>query len=396
MMAQATLNEKLEKSSTSGEDPIQPAAASPAPVDFSAMLATLKRSRKTISGIAGVIFLATTVAAFLMPTEYSSVASFVPPTSSASSAMAALASQVSSAGGAAGMLSGSKGPGDLYAGILRSRSIADKLITRFDLKKVYRVKHDSDAVKRLASNTTITVGPKDTIIALTVQDRSPERARDLANAYLDALRDANGRLALTESSQRRLFFDQQLAQEKNALEDAEVELKKIEEESGLIAPTGQTALQIQTIEKIRAEISARRIELASMRQSSTDQNPAVVRLSSMISELERQLANLQHGSKGGDSGAIPVSKTPELQLMYVRRAREVKYHEALFELIGKQDEMAHMDEARDAPMLQVLDSASYPDVKSWPPRALFMMGGLFVGLLSGCLFVLGREYVQKS
>jgi len=208
---------------------------------------------------------------------------------------------------------------------------------------------------------------------------------------MDALRETNGRLALGQSSQRRLFFEEQLANEKNHLEDAEVDFKKTEEQTGLIAPTGQTEAQIRTIAETQAQIAARQVQLAALRQSATEGNPEVVRLRSEIADLQNQLSNLQRGSGKGSSPNIPTSKVPEIQLQYVRKAREVKYHEALFEILAKQYEAARLDEARDAPVLQILDAASYPDTRSSPKRAVIMLVGALLGLIVGCAWVLFKN-----
>jgi uncharacterized protein involved in exopolysaccharide biosynthesis len=208
---------------------------------------------------------------------------------------------------------------------------------------------------------------------------------------MDALRQTNGRLALTQSSQRRLFFGDQLAKEKDALEDAEVDLKKTEEQSGLIAPAGQTESEIKTIAETQAQMAAREVQLASLRESSTEENPQVIRLRSEIEDLRGQLARLQQGNGRESAASIPTSKVPELQLEYVRKEREVKYHETLFDMLSRQYEAARLDEAHDAPVLQVLDPASYPDAKSSPKRLYIMLGGLAFGLFAGCLWVLARE-----
>jgi capsule polysaccharide export protein KpsE/RkpR len=192
-----------------------------------------------------------------------------------------------------------------------------------------------------------------------------------------------------------LFFGEQLAKEKDALEDAEVELKRTEEQSGLIAPSGQTETEIKTIAETQAQIAAREVALAALRDSATEQNPEVIRLHSEIDDLKGQLARLQRGS-GKEAGlAIPTSKVPELELEYVRKEREVKYHEALFDMLSKQYEAARLDEARDAPVLQVLDPASYPDTKSSPKRSYYMMGGLVLGFLGSSIWVLVRERVDE-
>ncbi len=362
-------------------------------LDLGLLLGTLYRGRRTILVVSSGFFTLVTLAAFLISPRYTSTASFIPPSSSSGSGAAALMGQLSqlSGMGAGSLLGGVKAPGDLYVGILKSRSIEEQIIQRFDLKKVYKVKKESQAEKILAANSTFGVGLKDSIVTLSVTDVDPSRARDLVNAYLDALRETNGRLALSESSQRRLFFGQQLDKEKNALEDAEVDLKKTEEQSGLIAPAGQTASEIQMIAQTRAQIAAREVELSALRQSATAQNPAYIRLQSEIGDLQGQLARLQTGSGRIGDGAIPTSKVPELALDYVRKTREVKYHEELFEMLARQYEAARMDESHDAPLLQVLDPASYPDTKTSPKRMLLMLGGLIFGFLAGSVWVLLRE-----
>jgi capsule polysaccharide export protein KpsE/RkpR len=163
----------------------------------------------------------------------------------------------------------------------------------------------------------------------------------------------------------------------------------------LIAPAGQTEAEIKTIAETQAAIAAREVQLAALRESSTEQNPEVIRVRSEIENLQGQLSRLQRGGGTESTLAIPTSRVPELQLEYVRKEREVKYHESLFEMLSKQYEAARLDEARDAPVVQVLDAASYPDTKSWPKRSYFMLGGLFLGFSAGCLWVFAYDRAQK-
>lgn len=381
-----------------GEEPyakaVPIAEMEPGSIDLTAILQTLRRGRSTIFVVSLGTLAIATVIAFLLPFRYTSTVSFIPPTLNNSSSMAsALAGQLAALGGG-DLLGGTKSPGDLYSGILKSRSIADQLIQQFHLMDIYRVKKESLAEKRLGSDTVVGVDLKSSIVTVEVTAKSPQLAHDLASAYMDALRDTNGRLALSQSSQRRLFFGQQLAKEKDDLEDAEVELKKTEEQSGLIAPSGQTEAEIRTIADTQAQIAVREVELAALRESATEQNPEVVRLRSEIGDLQGQLSQLQRGKSSASIAAIPTSKVPELQLEYVRKEREVKYHEALFDMLSRQYEAARLDEARDAPVLQVLDSASYPDTKSSPKRSYYMAGGLLFGFIGSCIWVLVRERVH--
>lgn len=327
---------------------------------------------------------------FIMKPMYTAEAAFLPPQSSPGSSMAQMASQFSSLG-AASVFGGLKSPGDVYLGILGSRTIADSLIDKFDLQKVYQLKRISDTEKKLKQRSTFVYG-KDTLIAVRVEDHDPQRATDLANAYMDALREQNGLLALTDASQRRLFFQEQLEREKNALADAEVDLKKTQEQTGLIAPSGQAQVEIEAIAQLRAQITSRQVELSSIRQGATDQNPEVVRLQTQISDLELQLQKLQNdnGERQPGSVQLPTARVPELALEYVRKQREVRYHEILFDSIAKQFEVARLDESREAPMLQVIDRAVVPDKKSGPPRALFLIGACVLGAFAGCAWIMLR------
>ena len=362
-------------------------------IDFIALFRTLLGGKRTILAVSMGIFVVVTAYAFLVPPRYTSTTSFIPPNLNGSSAAAtAISGQLTALG--AGDLLGVLRSGDLYAGILRSRSIAGALVKRFDLIHVYEVKKESQAEGVLNSNTNVAVDPKSTIVTVEVTAKSPALAHDLASAYMDALRETDGRLALSQSSQRRLFFGQQLEKEKDALADAEVELKKTEEQSGLIAPSGQTEAEIKTIAETQAQLAIRETELAALRDSATEENPEVVRLRSEIDDLQGQLARLQRGGSSGSAATIPTSRVPEAELEYVRKEREVKYHEALFDMLSRQYEAARLDEARDAPVLQVLDSASYPDTKSSPKRSYYMLGGLIIGFIAGCAWVLVVRSIQ--
>ncbi|MEO6909812.1 MAG: Wzz/FepE/Etk N-terminal domain-containing protein [Edaphobacter sp.] len=365
-------------------------------VDLVEVAILLMRGKRTIMRFMVVAVALTAIVVYLvMKPMYTAEAVFLPPQNAPGSGMAQLASQLGSLG-AIGALGGIKNSGEVYVGILGSRTIADTLVKRFDLQKVYKTKRLSDTEKALKGRSKFVVG-KDTLITISVEDHDPRRAAGIANGYLDALHDQNGRLALTDSAQRRLFFGQQLEREKNALEDAEVELKKTQEQTGLIVPAGQALAEIQASSEIRAQITSRQVELAALQQSATNQNPLVVRLQTEIAGLQQQLQKLQSGTGPRPPGSIqvPTAKVPELALEYVRKQREVKYHETLFALIARQYETARLDESRDAPLLQVVDTASIPDKKSGPPRLLLLLASCILGAFAGAGWVIGKTTLAK-
>jgi tyrosine-protein kinase Etk/Wzc len=356
----------------------------------------LLRGKKTILKFMLVPATLTAILVFVMKPTYTAQATFLPPQNAPGSGLSQLASQLGSLG-AMGALSGLKSSGDVYLAILGSRTIADDIIKQFDLQKVYKVQRISDTEKALKARSTFTLG-KDTLITIDVEDHDPKRATDMANAYLDALREQNGRLALTESGQRRLFFEQQLEREKNALADAEVELKKTQEQTGLIAPSGQAQMEIETMAQVRAEITSLQVELAAIKQGATEENPQVVRLQTQIAGLQQQLQRLQSDPAKRQPGSLelPTAKVPELALEYVRKQREVKYHETLFELLARQYESARLDESRDAPLLQVIDRAIIPDKKSGPHRMLLIAVMALLGAFPGAIWVLLKGAVAMQ
>jgi len=378
-------------------DPFAWESTSEDSIDLAKIIQALRNGRRTILLCTlACMCLALVIAFFVLPVLYTSTVAFLPPNTGSSGSMAASIAGQLSALGAGDLAGAAKGSGDLYTGILRSRSIASTLVKNFDLMNEYKVKKESDAEKKLAADTEIVPDAKSGIITVSVTGRSPQFAHDLAAAYMAALHDTNGRLAISQASQRRLFFGEQLEQEKNNLENAEVDLKTTEEQTGLIAPTGQTEAEIRTIADTQAQIAVRRVQLAALRQGATDENAEVVRLQSEIGDLEAQMSALQKGKAGSTGLTIPTSKVPQMQLDYIRKEREVKYHETLFEMLARQFEAARLDEARDAPVVQVLDPPSLPDVKSSPRRGLILLGGMLVGLLVGSIWVLVRSSAFSS
>jgi uncharacterized protein involved in exopolysaccharide biosynthesis len=293
--------------------------------------------------------------------------------------------QLDSFGAAGGFLE-NKGRGDLYIAVLKSRTVAREMVRRFGLMQVYGTKKESGAEKVLAANSFFAVGTKDPVITIEVTDRSPQRARDLAEGYLETLQATTAGMALTESSQRRLFFEQRLAHEKDELANAEVALKQVEEKTGLVAPAGQTSSNIQALAQTQAQITSAQAQLASLLHDETEQNPEVLRLRSEIGSLQARASEMESGTDAG-FGRLSTAQVPESELEYIRKTRDVKYHESLFEIIAKQYEAARLDEAKDAP-LQVLDKPSVPDIKSGPPRAIIMLVGLIVGMLGSSVWVL--------
>lgn len=317
----------------------------------------------------------------------------LPPQQQQSSAASMLASLGGLAGGAGAAL-GIKNPNDLYIAMLQSQVVSNKLIERFKLKDIYEAKTLTDTRKELADNSKIASG-KDGLIAITVEDYSPQRAAQIANAYVEELKALSKTLAVTEAGQRRLFFENQLNKTRKDLADAEIALKQTQEKTGVLQLEAQGKATMEALANLRAQIATRQVQLAAMKNFATEQNPDYQRIQAELRGLQQQLTEL---IKGGNEDDVLVAraKAPEVAVEYLRKVRNLKYQETLFELMAKQFEMAKLDEARDGASIQVLDIATMPEKKSKPKRALLILiagvGGFFLACISA--FVL--EAINKS
>ena len=333
--------------------------------------------------------IAALIISFLIPNRYTAVTKILPPQQTQSS-LSSMLGQLSALSGLAGgkdNLLGLKNPSDLYVGILKSRTIADALIDQFDLKHLYRDKKMADARKDLDKHTFIEVG-KDGMISVAFEDKDAKRAAAIANAYVERLYQANQRLAISEASQRRLFYEKELEVQKEALAMAEVELKKVQEKTGLIQLGSQADVIIRASAMLKAQITSKEVQLRGMRSFSTEENPALMRTEQELEALKSQMTKLENDQKlGGGNIQIPTSKVPEIGLEYVRRSRDVRYHEVLFEILAKQYEAAKIDEGKNAPVIHVVDRAIEPDKKSYPPRAWIVSLAALLAAVLACFYL---------
>jgi tyrosine-protein kinase Etk/Wzc len=334
--------------------------------------------------------------AFIVPPIYTATAVIMPPQQQSSSSAAALLGQLGGMGGLVGQNLGIKNPSDIYVGILNSRTIADRLIAQFGLQDVYKTKTLEDTRKKLARMTKFNPAQY-SLIQISVQDRDSKRAADLANAYMTQLQEQNSHLAVTEASQRRLFFERQVEAEKEHLAEAETAFKKMQEKKGIFQVNSQVEAVIRSMVQMRSELAAREVNLQRLKAGATTQNPEVLRQEIELKALNNQLKELESSSAKKSPGdpLMPTSMVPEAGLEYTQRLREVKYRETLFELLAKQYEAARIDEAKEAPVVQVVDFAIPPDKKTAPSRSIYVIIGILLGGMMGVFFALLGHAAQN-
>jgi uncharacterized protein involved in exopolysaccharide biosynthesis len=320
--------------------------------------------------------------AFAIAPTYTATVRFLPPQQQQSSAASMLAS-LGALGGLAGAASGLKNPSDQYLAFMRSQSVQDALIDRFDLIKRYEADLREDARKTLQASSRSSSGTKDGLITVEVDDKDPKFAAELANAHVQELQKLLARLAVTEAQQRRLFFEKQLQQAKDNLTRAEQALKASGVNSSALKTSPQAA--VEGVARLRAGITAQEIKIASMRGFLSETAPefrqALTELSAMRTQLARAEAQEPQSAGGSD---------------YVARYRDFKYHETLFDLFAKQYELARVDESREGAVIQILDAAQPPERKSKPKKALIaVITTLAVGFAL-LLFVFVRQALANA
>jgi uncharacterized protein involved in exopolysaccharide biosynthesis len=354
------------------------------------IMIVLARSKRTIATFTLVVALVAAVISFILPNVYQASTKLLPPQQPQSGA-AALLSQLGGLAGAAAGAAGIKNPADLYIGILKSRTISDKIIARFDLKKVYDVDTFEKTRKKLEERTVINAG-KDGLITIEVEDEDKKRVAEMANAYVSELMNLTKVIAVTEASQRRVFFERQLAQSKDKLAETEMRFKSAMDKNGVISVDADSRATLETIGRLRAQVSAKEIQLNSMRSLVTVNNPDFSRVQGELASLRQELAKLENG-RGTINGEQDMS---EGGLQNIKILRDVKYYQMLYELLAKQYEAARLDEAKDSAVIQVLDPAVEPERKIKPKRLILVLVSASTALFVAVLWCLFAESYKRA
>jgi tyrosine-protein kinase Etk/Wzc len=322
----------------------------------------------------------------LLPLRYTAATSVLPPQQSTSGT--AFLSQLASSGGGLAALAGSSlganSQLDMYVAMFRSRTVEDAMIKRFDLIRIYDVKRLSDARKVFEKRSTAVAGLKDGVIRVTVEGSTPDQAATMANAYVAEFQKLASGVATTEAGQRRLFFDRQLEEAKDNLSKAEQDLKETELKTGMVQPDSQSRAMIESAATLQAQISAKEVQLQTISSFATDTNPDMIVLKKQIAELRTQLGQLTGNSVNESDVFVPKGKVPAAALDYVRKFRNVKYREVIFQALANQYQLARLDEAKQGAVFQVIDSAVPPDRRSYPQRTILVLLFTLLAFIFAC------------
>jgi uncharacterized protein involved in exopolysaccharide biosynthesis len=386
----------------------------PPPSKWVVRATLLWQYRRTLARVTTIALVVSLSIAFVIPKRYKSVASIMPPDQQGSGAMLLAALAGRSGGlGSLGTLAGGLFSGHpttaLYENLLESGTVGAHLIDRFHLQQVYRTRYRITTAKHLARLTTVTDDKKSGVITITVQDTDPVRARDLAQGYLDELNNVLTRTSASSARQERIFIERRLQSVGTDLEQAQLALSEFSSRNSTIDLKEQTRGLVDAGARVQGELLVEQSGLQSLRQIYGDGNVRVRETVARIASLQRDLEKMagssaplasedavaHHSSPGAeDKGELypPLRQLPRLAVPYADLYRRVRVQETVFELLTQQYEMARIEEAKDIPVVAVIDPPGIPEKKFFPPRLLLTLLLTFLSFATTAALLLIREH----
>lgn len=365
------------------------------------LIEILVKRWKMIAAITAAAAILSVIVSLLLPNVYTATARILPPQHD-NSLMGLMMGMAAGGGGSQGggiaQLLGKGTPADQYVAMMQSDAIGTIILDRFNLMKEMEWKYRVDALKMLTKKVSITAGKKDGLITISVDDKDPKRAADIANAYIEELSKLLGRINVAGSGTNRKFFEERLAQAKVDLARAEDALKSFQSRNKALDITEQAKGTIQGVAELMGQLAAEEVKLSALRQSLTDSSSEVKNQKAVISAIKAKIAQMEGSAKGGSIPAV--GSVPALGQEYLRLMREFKTQETLVELLTKQYEILKLSETRDQAPLQVLHTAMVPDRKSKPKRSAIVMFSTllasFCGVIAAFILEAGDKMTPES
>lgn len=356
------------------------------------LLYVIFKRKNLILRITGLFVVLGIIISFILPKMYLAETKILPPIDKDASSI--LISQFASQGieVPSGLFGSSAS--ELVASFATARPVLDALIEKYNLKKVYDVDTIDDARGILKERIETKVDKKTGLITIGVEDEDPKRASALANSCVEEMKKLMKKIALNEASMRRIFFEEELQKAKEELIKAEEDLRRYQETTKIVAGEKQAEATIALLAQLKAQIAAKEAQIRAMKTYMTEENPELKKAYEELSALKAQYAALE--SKSGEGGLIPVGKAAREEIEYLRKLRELKYKESLYNILLKQYEQAKLDEAKYPPVIQVIEEAIPPTKKAKPKRRLIVIISAFTGLFLSLLLVFVLEAIESA
>ena len=369
----------------------------------------LWEARRRLARIAAIAFVVSLGIAFIIPKHYEATARIMPPDQGGGgaaviAALAGKASGLGALGGLAGGLLGSHETSSLFVDLLRSGRVTGHLIDRFQLQRVYHKRYRIDTVKYLVKHTSIVDDKKTGVITLTVDDTTPERARDLAQAYLDELNEVVVQTNTSGARQERMFVEHRLVSVQEDLEKAQLALSDFSSTHTTLDIKEQGRAMVESAAKLQGQMIAAESELGSLEQIYGNGNVRVRAAQARIGVIGQELKQMGGSSAvstPSEANASPdlypsIRQLPRLAVPYADLYRRVRVQETVYELLTQEYEMARIQEAKDIPVVRVLDAPGLPEKKSFPPRLIVALILTLLSAIAASALVLLRDRWNRT
>ncbi len=376
----------------------------------------LWENRSLFSKVAIRALVAATIISFLIPPKYESTSNIMPPEQSDHGALLSLLAGKAGGGTSDGAASpglatlagnflGTSSSGALFVELVHSRTVEDHLIDRFNLQKIYWARYKQDARKTLEKRTAVEQDRKSGVISISVTDSSPDRARMMAQAYVEELDRLLSQVSTSSARRERIFIEQRLATVKTDLEEAERQFSAFASKNIALDIKEQSKAEVEAAAVLQGQLIAAQSELQGLEQVYTANNVRVRSLKARMDELQRQLKKMSGtdaplaediDAESSASDLYPsIRKLPLLGVQWADLYRKTKIQETVYQLLNQQYELTRIQEAKEIPTIRVIDPANLPEKKSWPPRLLIITTLSVTAFLSTAVWVVACEHWRK-
>ncbi len=345
----------------------------------------------------------TAVVAFFSPKWYKATASVFPAEqASMFPELEGISSIVKSFSGSK-KLGGLTGPveTDRYIAILKSSRVLSAVIDKFDLTHVYNTATSSYVVERttkeLVENTDLIVQDEGNL-TISVYDKDPKRAAEMANYYVELLNQTNSELLVQNAKGNREFIEQRYQKNLEDLHKSEEAMKSFQTKYGVIAVPEQMDATIKAGAELYGKLAAKEVELDVLKRTTSETHPSVVAADVEVQEMKKKLREMNAGSiTAGDDMKVlvPFKQAPELAAQYIRLYRDLQIQNKTLEFIVPIYEQAKIEEQRNTPSVVVLDHAGVPERKAKPKVSLYTLIAFVVSTLLSLLVVFSVEGVSR-
>lgn len=358
------------------------------------LLEVLVRRGRFIAGFVLVVALVAAGVSMILPKWYTAEALLLPPKDIAPAIdqLSRLSEVVSVTGGLnlPVMVTAS----DVYARMLRSRSIAERIMTQFDLSRRYETTTQLETYEALMDHAQFNVTGEG-LLSITVEDRNPDTAAAIANAYTEEINRLSQNITSSRARENRTFVEQRLNQVRLELDSARAALERFQRTNRAVDFDEQTRLAVEQASGLKVSLAEVELDLQMSERRLGPDNPGLQDLKRKREIIRRQLEQLELGGPDSSYFSMPVASIPALKGQYETLYSKVRVNEALYNTLLEQLEQAKIEEQRQSPTITVLDRASVPELRSRPKRSLIVLGSAGAAFLIAILMAVLFEYLDR-